>query len=66
MKSLLAELPVPFDEPSTLEMRIEGLPDQNYELVLNDGQVITLTTKELAQLTVVIYPDGQINVQIKT
>ena len=64
MKSLLAELPVPFNGTYTLDMRIEGLPEQNYELMLNNGPVIDLTAKELAQFTIVVLPDGKISIKI--
>ena len=64
MKSLLAELPVPFNGTYTLDMRIDGLPEQNYELVLNNGPVINLTAKESRQLTVVVLPDGKISIKI--
>jgi len=66
MKSLLVELPVPFSETYTLDLRIEGIPEQNYELVLNNGPVINLTAKELGQLAVVVDPDGKISIKVKT
>jgi hypothetical protein len=65
MKSLLAGLPVPFNETYNLEMRIAGLPEDNYELVLNNGPVINLTAKELEQLAVVAMPDGKITTKLK-
>ncbi|TSA32490.1 MAG: hypothetical protein D4R64_16000 [Porphyromonadaceae bacterium] len=64
MKSLLAELPVPFNEPFTLEMRMEGLPEQNYELIINGGDPIKATVKDLAHVQVIVQPAGLIKIGI--
>lgn len=63
MRSLLPELTVPFDEPFTLVMVIEGLSEENYKFIFNDSDVLLFTSLELSHLRVVVYPDGKIIVK---
>jgi len=63
MRSLLSELTVPFDEPFTLVMVIEGLSEENYKFIFNDSDVLLFTSLELSHLRVVVYPDGKIIVK---
>jgi hypothetical protein len=58
LKSLLAGLPKPFAQPFTAEMRIEGLPDGDYQLVINGVKVIQASARELSRLKVEVEPGG--------
>ncbi|MFA5814560.1 MAG: hypothetical protein WC865_02955 [Bacteroidales bacterium] len=58
LKSLLAALPVPFKVPFILEMRLEGLAEGNYELVINGGKAVKANAKNLANLKVKVQPEG--------
>ncbi len=64
MRSLLAELPVPYNKPFTLEMRIEGLKDQNYKLIVNDGPAVEIAFKDFARIPVIVQPGGKFKVEV--
>lgn len=60
LRSLIAELPVPYDEPFTIEIRMSGLEDKSYNLKLNNTTVASYSKNKLSSLPVIIYPDGRI------
>jgi hypothetical protein len=60
LKSLLAELTVPYSEPFIVDMKIEGLPGEEYELVVNNGSGYKIVTKELASIPLFIDQKGKI------
>jgi hypothetical protein len=60
LRSLIAELPVPFDEPFAIEMRLSGLSEENYDLELNNAEAVSYSKNELNSLPIFIYPDGRI------
>jgi hypothetical protein len=62
MRSLLAGLPVPFDQPFVIGLHVKGLADESYMLTLNDGPAKAFSGKELENLPVTVYPDGKIEV----
>jgi hypothetical protein len=64
LKSLLAGLNVPYKENFTVEMRIEGLPEGDYELLINDGKAVKATAKELAKLKVEVASGGMFRAEI--
>ncbi|MDA0193510.1 MAG: hypothetical protein O2887_02220 [Bacteroidetes bacterium] len=64
MKSLLSGLSVPFDKPYLLELRMVGLEERTYTLILNEGPELTLNNRELESLPVIVYSDGRIIVEI--
>ena len=61
LRSLIAELPVPYDEPFTIEMRLSGLEDKRYEVVLNNAGPVSFSNNELDHIPVIVYPDGRIS-----
>ena len=60
LKSLLAELTVPYSEPFIVDMKIEGLPGEEYELVVNNGSGYKMVTKELVSIPLFIDQKGKI------
>ena len=62
--SLLAGLKVPFKGTFSLEMRLEGIADGNYELVINDRKAVRATAKELAKLKVEIGSGGTFRAEL--
>ncbi len=64
LKSLLAGLKVPYKENFTVEMRIEGLPEGDYELLINDGKAVRATAKELAKLKVEVASGGMFRAEL--
>lgn len=63
LRSLLAELPVPYNEPFTLEMRIKGLKDQNYKLIVNDGLPIEIAFKDFTRIPIIVEPGGNFTIE---
>ena len=59
MRSLLAGLPVPFDQPFVVDLHVKGLADESYMLTLNDDPAKAYNGKELEHLPVTVYPDGK-------
>jgi hypothetical protein len=45
-------------------MRIEGLPEGDYELLINDGKAVKATAKELAKLKVEVASGGMFRAEI--
>ena len=62
--SLLAGLKVPFKGTFSLEMRLEGIADGNYQLVLNNGKAVRATAKDLAKLKVEAGSGGTFSVKM--
>ena len=60
LKSLLAALHKPFGEPFTTEMRIEGLTNGNYQLIINGNKALDASDKELSHLKVEVECNGLI------
>lgn len=54
----LAALPVPYEEPFAVELRVVGLPDDgSYSLIINDGTPAKLTAAKLASLQIEVHGD---------
>jgi len=64
LRSLIADLPVPFDEPFTIEMRLSGLSEKNYDIELNGAEALSFSRIELNSLPVLVFPDGQIILKV--
>ena len=60
LENKLAQLPMPYDQSYTAELRIVGLSDRDYELVLNDGRPKKVTAVALANYPLKILPNGQV------
>jgi len=63
IKSLFAELTVPYDQPYTISLKLVGIDDKEYKLVLNKGSELSLHARDTKQLKLVIYPDEQVVLQ---
>jgi hypothetical protein len=63
VKSLLAGLRVPYEQAFRVDLHLAGLENRDYNLVLNGAPAITLKSKDLARLSILIYPDNRIVVE---
>ena len=54
---LLSELPVPYEAPYPVVLKVQGLPDSgSYQLVLDDQPALELSAAQLAEYTIEIQP----------
>ena len=60
LSSLIAELPVPYNEPFTIEMRMSGLEDKSYNLQLNNSTAASYSKNKLSSLPLIVFPEGRI------
>jgi hypothetical protein len=65
LKSLLAGLKVPYPENFAIDMRIEGVPEKDYELTINGGKALDVKAIDLTRIKLDIMPDGQIRSQLQ-
>jgi hypothetical protein len=63
LESLFAGLQAPYEEPLTVGLHMAGLEEKNYALILSNGPSITLSSKELENLPITIYPDKRISIK---
>jgi hypothetical protein len=56
LENQLAALPVPYDQPYAVELRIVGLPAGEYNLVVNDWPPRRIDAAELAHYSITIGP----------
>ncbi len=64
MRSLLSELKVPYNKAFTVEMKIEGLPEQNYEVIINDSKPIKATIRDLVKLHLTVEPGDNFKIEM--
>lgn len=60
LRSLLAELTVPYDKPYITDMRIEGLTGKEYELIINNESGYNIYSNELTSISLLIDQEGKI------
>lgn len=54
----LGALPMPYDKPFEIDLKVEGLPDEGpYTLIVNEGEPIEVTAKQLASHNLTIQPE---------
>jgi hypothetical protein len=66
IQSLLSGLKVPYQQEFRIDLRVAGLGNKDYNLILNGGPPIILKSMELERLPILIYPDNRIVVERKT
>jgi hypothetical protein len=63
LQSLLSGLKVPYDQEFTVDLRVVGLDDKDYKLMLNEGSALVVKANSLQKLQLTISPDNRISVQ---
>lgn len=61
VSSMLAKLPHPWDQPYQTELRVVGLADGEYSVLLNGQPAIRTTAAALAHMPITITPEGRIS-----
>ncbi len=63
LQSQLAALPVPYDQPYTVELRMAGLPEGRYTVQINDEAPRRLDAARLTWCLITVDPDGHVKNQ---
>jgi hypothetical protein len=65
LQSQLSQLRVPYDDGFFVEMKIEGLPSEDYELIVNKGQGYKVSSEELTSVNLFADADGAIVLSVR-